>query len=149
MISLNNTIEIHKHLLEVAVEACRSLPAEIETYAAMVSSLPKEMVKLRLIAVEGLIKAGQNALRVQHDNKGFIFIQASQNLLTLRWSELDILQGKKEKASSGQSVFIMPGVVLDKIEELISQVDSGELLPAVNWLGRHENVNVENVSRLP
>jgi hypothetical protein len=149
VISLNNMIEIHKHLLEVAVEAYRSLPVEIETYAAMLSSLPKEMVKLRLIVVEGLIKAYENALRVQHDGKGYIIFQDGNNMLSIYWLELDILQGKKEKASSGQSVFITPGVVLNKIEELISQVDSGELLPAVNWLGRHENVNIENASSLP
>ena len=142
-------IEIHKHFLEVAVEACRSLPAEIETHVAMVSSLPKEMVKLRLIAVEGLIKAGQNALRVQHDNKGFIFVQASQNLLALRWSELDILKGKKKSTSSGESIFYIPEVILKKIEELIDQVDSSELTPAVQWLNRYKSIDVDGVSCLP
>ena len=149
MTSLNDVIEIHKHLLKDAGEVCCSLPADIEKYAATVLSLPPEMLKLRLITVQGLIKAYGNSLRVQHENKGYIIIQDGHNMLSIYWSELDILEGKKEKPSSGESIFKKPDVVLEKIERLMSQVDSGELLPAVNWLRRHENVNAKGVSRLP
>jgi hypothetical protein len=141
-------IQIHRQLLIEAAEVCHSLPAEIEKYAAKVSSLPQEMVKLRLIIVQGLIKAYENFLRVQHENKGYIIVQAGHGMLRICWSELDILKGKKEKPSSGESVFIAPEVVLKKIEELITQVDFGELVPAINWLSRYENVNVEGRSRL-
>jgi hypothetical protein len=147
--SLDDMIEIHRQLLVEAAEACRSLPAEIEKYVTTVSSLPQAMVKLRLIAVQGLIRAYENALRAQHKGKGYIFIQAGNNMLSVCWSELDLLGGKTEKPSSGESVFFAVDKVLEKIEEFISQVDSGDLLPAINWLNRHENVNIDRGSRLP
>lgn len=144
MTSLDDMIEIHRQLLAEAAEACRSLPVEIEKYVNTVSSLPRAMVKLKLIVVQGLIKAYENALRVKHESKGYIFIQAGHNMLNICWYKLDLLGGKTEKPSSGESVFFTVEVVLKKIEKLISQVDSGELIPAIKWLDRYENINIDN-----
>jgi hypothetical protein len=141
---LDDMIEIHRQLLMEADEVCLSLPAEMEKYVTTVSSLPQAMVKLRLIIIQGLIIACENALRAQHQGKGYIFIQAGNNMLNVRWSELDLLDGKKEKPSSGESVFSTVEKVQEKIEELISQVDSGQLLSAINWLSRYENINVDH-----
>jgi hypothetical protein len=144
VILLNDMIEIYRRFLEDASQVSRSLPAEIEQYATTVSSLPKEKIKLRLIMVKGLIKAHENALRVKHQYKGYVFIQAGHRMLNICWSELDLLGGKKEKPSSGESVFFAVEVLLEKIEELISEVDYGKLLTAINWLSRYENINADS-----
>ncbi len=147
--SLDDPIINHKHLLENAGSACRSLPSEIEKYTAVVSSLPREMVKLRLVTVQGMIKACENALQAEHENKGYIIVQVSHSMLSIYWSELDLVKGKKESISTEESVFVAPEVVLKKVEELISQVDSGELVPAIKWVNRYENINVGGLNRLP
>ena len=69
-------------------------------------------------------------------------------LLTLRWSELDFLKAKSESPSSGESIFIAPELVLNKTEELIDQVDSGKLVPAVQWLNRCDTIYIDDISRL-
>lgn len=146
---LDDAFEIHKQSLLDAIEVCRLIPDEINKFDVIVSSLPVAMVKLRLTAVKGLIIAGEKALRVQHGNKGFIFIQAVHGMLSIRWSELDFLAGQKQSPSSGESVFIAPEEVVDKVEELLSQVDSGELVPAVDWLSRYDIIRVEGIGCLP
>lgn len=144
MTSVNDMFNINRELLLNAIEVCHSIPAEINKFGATVSSLPALMVKARLITIQGLVSSNVKALRVQHEGKGYIFVQAGNSTLSICWSKLDFLDGKEEAPSSGESVFIAPEVVVKKIEELISQVDSGELVSAINWLSRYENVRVDS-----
>jgi hypothetical protein len=145
MKTLDDKIEIQINLLEEAGEICRILPGSIETYTKSVSFIPQVMVKLRLDAVQGLIKAYENALRVQHGDKGNVFAQVGHGALRIFWSELDFSKGEEKSPSSGESLFMKVEVVLKKIEELISQVDSGDLLPAIGWLNRYEDVSIHKV----
>jgi hypothetical protein len=138
MASVNDMIEIHRQLLVDAAEVCRSLPAEIETFAAAVSSLPQEMVKLRLTLIHNMIILG----------KGFIFVQAGHGMLSIRWSELDFWEGQEVSSGSEGGVFIAPEVVVDKVKELLSQVDRGELVAAVYWLSHYGEVNMDGLNML-
>lgn len=146
---LDETFEIHKQSMLDAIEVCRSIPEEINKFTLIVSALPATIVKLRLTVIQGLIISGERALRLQHGDKGFVFVMAGQCLLSVRWSELDYLAGQKESLGSSGSLFIAPEVVVHRVEELVSQVDSGELVPAVDWLSRYEMVFVEGINPSP
>ncbi len=149
MRALDDAFQINKQLLLEAAEVCCSLPREIDYFTSIVSSRPMEMVKFRLIAIKSLIIVGECILRVQHEDKGFIFVIAGHNSLNVHWFEHELLAAQKEWLSYRGNFVIPPEVVVYKVEQLLSQVNSGELVQAVDWLSRYGSVFVDGVNGLP
>ena len=145
---MTDMLEIHKQLLLDAAEVCHSLPAEIETFAFIVSSLPQELVKLRLTLIQSMIILGERYLRLRHGGKGFIFVQVGHGMLRIRWAELDLLEGQKVSTGSSGGVFVVSEVVMDKVKELLSRVDRGELVAAVDWLSHYGEINIDGLNLL-
>jgi hypothetical protein len=145
---MDEVIKTHIQFLADAVGACRSLPDQISMFATAVSTLPQAMVKLRLTWVQTAVMFGELYLRLQHGEKGFIFVQAGHGMLSIKWEELDLLEGRKVSTGSSGGVFLSPEMVSDKVEELLRQVDRGELAPAVHWLSRYSQVNIDGLDQL-
>ena len=145
---MDNVIEIHRKLLLDVAEACRSLPAQIGAFGANTLALPQVMVKLRLTQIQTAVILGERHLQLQHGGKGFIFAQAGHGILTIRWAELDLLEGRDASTGSSGSAFLSLKVVLDKIKELVSQVDRGEVVAAVEWLRRYSEINIDGLNQL-
>jgi hypothetical protein len=143
---MDDAIETHRQLLVDAIEVCRLLPDQIRTFAATVSALPQAMTKLRLTQIQTAVMLGERYLRLQHGGKGSIFVQAGHGMLSILWVEFDLLKGQEVLIGSSGGVFFKPRVVLDKVKELLSWVDRGELVQAVDWLSRYSEIKIDGLN---
>lgn len=117
---------------------CESLRKDIAQFVSIVSTLPAEMVKLRLTTMTYHIMTEAQKLSKQHHGKGYVFIMISNIAFGIHWAEKEYSAEDKEDFRRRGYLIVSPEAMAKAAEQLSEKVDSGQLTEAVIWLNRYE-----------
>lgn len=117
---------------------CESLRKDIAQFVSIVSTLPAEMVKLRLMTMTLHIMTQAQNLSKQHPGMGYVFIMAGKVSFGIYWVEKEYSAEDKEDFRRRGYLIVSPEAMAEVAKQLSERVDSGQLTEAVNWLNRYE-----------
>jgi len=128
---------LHHDLLEINRQ-CEGLRQDIVEFVTIVSTLPAQMVKLRLTVMTYNIVIQVRNLLKQHHGNGYVFVMMNDTGLGIYWVEKEYSAEDKENFKRHGYLITSPEAMGKVAEQLSEKVDSGELAEAVDWLKRYE-----------
>ena len=124
-------------LLEIN-KRCQTLRQDIAEFGNIVSILPAQMVKLRLMATTCHVMIQAHNLYKQHNGNGHVFIMMSNVGFGIYWAEEEYSAEDKEYFKRRGYLIISPETIVKVVEELSAKVDSGQLVESVWWINLYE-----------
>jgi len=140
--------EVLRHSLLEINNRCHSLRQDIAAFVNIVSTLPAEMVKVRLSAMVSQIMMQTSRLHNRQNEKGVVFVMMSHMVLSVHWTEKEFSIEAKEDFKRRGYLIISPEGIAKVVEHLSDGIDSGQYAEAVEWINRYEPSLVLDATKL-
>jgi hypothetical protein len=133
----DSCLELEQVLARVK-DQCRDMLASLDRFNSYVASYAVGRLVRRLAILSSWVSAVAETLYREHESQGYVCVFLSEREgVHMLWVEREQIVAKRERYRAYGSTVLSVEEIVDIIDQLVRELDSGNWAKVVDWLHRY------------